>query len=301
MGQNRKKVAATLRVAKLPHAERGGCFALRAVLLVALFSITQPAFAQPLTTAEVIERVGIDQKLGAQVPRELRLMDEAGRPVQLADFYGERPIILNLVYLRCPMLCNMTMDGLTRSLKTLPLEIGEDFTVLTVSFDPREGPQLASQAKKTALRRYERPGAEHGWRFLTGEKENLEQLTGAVGFRYAYDRVREQYAHAAALVVLTPEGKVSRYLTGVEFPARDLRLALVEASDGKIGSTLDRAILLCFHYDPATGKYGLAILRLVRILGVATVLALATMVLVFLGRERRARRPAAPEMEKATA
>jgi protein SCO1/2 len=302
MGQNpRRKIdALTLRVGKTRCAKRGGDAALRAGLLIAFGCIATTAFAQRLTTAEVVDRVGIDQKLGVHVPPELRLRDESGRPVRMADFYGERPIVLNLVYLRCPMLCNMTMDGLTRSLKTLPLEIGEDFTVLTVSFDPREGPGLAAQAKKTALRRYERPGAEQGWRFLTGDKESLEKLTGAVGFRYAYDQDREQYAHAAALVILTPEGKVSRYLTGVEFPATDLRLSLVEASDGKIGSTLDRAILLCFHYDPATGKYGLAILRLVRILGVATVLALATMVLVFLRREQRARRPA-EELEKATA
>jgi protein SCO1/2 len=231
----------------------------------------------------------------------LQLTDETGKPVQLADFYGDKPIILNLVYLRCPMLCNMTMDGLLRSLRTLPLDVGKDFTVLTVSFDPREGPELASQAKKTALNQYDRPGADRGWRFLTGKQENLRELTDSVGFRYAYDSVRQQYAHAAVLVVLTPEGKVSRYLTGVEFPARDVRLSLVEASDHKIGTVLDRAILLCFHYDPTTGKYGLAILRVIRILGVATVLGLGATVAAFLRRERRALREAAQEMEGATA
>jgi protein SCO1/2 len=275
---------------------------LWAVLLLAyLIAGRQSAAAQSLTTSEVIERVGIDQKLGGQLPREIRLRDESGRPVTLAEFYGEKPIILNLVYLRCPMLCNMTMDGLLRSLQTLPLNVGDDFTVLTVSFDPREGPELASQARKTALRRYDRPGAERGWRFLTGDEEDLRKLTGAVGFRYAYDPEREQYAHAAALVVLTPEGKISRYLTGVEFPARDLRLSLVEASDSKIGSALDRAILLCFHYDPVTGKYGLAILNVIRILGVATVLAVSAMVLVLVRRERLARRRLLPVVEKATA
>jgi protein SCO1/2 len=271
------------------------------LLALALLFSAHAAAAQSLTTSEVIQRVGIDQQLGAQIPPDVRLVDESGRPVQLAEFYGDKPIILNLVYLRCPMLCNMTMDGLMRSLKTLPLEIGDDFTVLTVSFDPREGPELASQAKKAALHRYERPGAQRGWRFLTGDAENLHTLTRSVGFRYAYDNARQQYAHAAALVVLTPEGKVSRYMTGVEFPARDLRLSLVEASDGKIGSALDRAILLCFHYDPAKGKYGLAILRVVRILGVATALSLATMVLVFLWREHRVGRAAFREGQKATA
>ncbi len=251
-----------------------------------------PAAAQSLTTNEVIDRVGVDQNLNAQVPGDIELVDEVGKPVQLEDYYGEKPIILNLVYFQCPMLCNLTMDGLIRTLKTMSLDVGDDFTLLTVSFDPREGPQLASQARQTALRRYGREGAEDGWRFLTGKESQIRRLTETVGFRYEYDVARAQYAHAAVLVVLTPAGKISRYLTGVEFPARDLRLALVEASNHQIGSPLDRAMLLCYHYDPRTGKYGLAIMNLVRFCGVVTVFVLVTAIVLQLRRERRARRRA---------
>ncbi len=244
--------------------------------------------AQGLSAREAVEQVGVDQKLDAQVPGEIRLFDESGKIVRLKDFYGDKPILLNLVYFECPMLCNMTMDGLLRSLKGLPLDVGDDFTVLTVSFDPREGPPLAAKARQTALKRYERPGADKGWRFLTGQERELKKLTDSVGFRYVFDAYRGEYAHAATLIVLTPTGKVSRYLTGVEFPERDLRLSLVEASNHQIGSPLDQAILLCFHYDPTTGRYGLAVMNLIRILGAATVLGLAVAVFTYLRRERRA-------------
>ncbi len=246
-----------------------------------------PVRAEKLYTRDVIERVGVDQMLDAQVPGDVRLVDETGRRVRLDEYYQDKPIVLNLVYFECPMLCNMTMDGLQRSLKILNLDVGNDFTVLTVSFDPREGPKLASQARKTALKRYDRAGAEAGWRFLTGEEAQLRRLTESVGFRYVYDEDRGQYAHAAALVVLTPSGRVSRYLTGVEFPARDLRLALVEASNHQIGTPLDRAMLLCYHYDPITGRYGLAVLNVVRFFGVVTVGGLVTMILLSLRREKR--------------
>jgi protein SCO1/2 len=214
-------------------------------------------------------------------------VDENGKAVRLDDYYGDQAIVLNLVYFQCPMLCNMTREGLIATLRTMSLDVGRDFTLLTVSFDPREGPALASQARQTALRRYGRQGAEAGWRFLTGQQSEIKRLTDAVGFRYVYDEDRGQYAHAAALIVLTPDGKVSRYLTGVEYPARDLRLALVEASNHQIGSPLDRAILLCYHYDPVTGRYGVAVMTLIRILGAATALGLAGTVFVYLRRERR--------------
>jgi protein SCO1 len=268
----------------LPHVQA-------AIVAIAGLLLTAPAgesgAAQGLSTREVIDRVGIDQKLEAQVPGDVQLVDETGREVRLEEFYGDKPILLNLVYFECPMLCNLTMDGLLRSLKTMSLDVGRDFTVLTVSFDPREGPELAAKARQTALRRYGREGAGEGWRFLTGTEEELKRLTDAVGFRYAYDNHRGEYAHAAALVALTPAGKVSRYLTGVEFPARDLRLSLVEASNHEIGSPLDRAILLCYHYDPVTGRYGLAVINAIRFLSVVTVAGLVAVIAIFLRRERR--------------
>jgi protein SCO1/2 len=232
--------------------------------------------------------VGIDQKLNAQVPLDIRLRDESGAAVQLRDLVQDKPIILNLVYYECPMLCNMTMDGQVRSLTELSLDAGEDFTALTVSFDPRENHELAAEAKRTALKRYGRDHANRGWRFLTGDEAETRRLADAVGFRYKFDATTGQYAHAAGLVVLTPDGTVSRYLYGVEFPPRDLRLALVEASDGNIGSPTDQVLLLCYHYDPTTGKYGLAIMNLLRLAGLVTVIGMGTAIVVMIRRERRA-------------
>lgn len=185
------------------------------------------------------------------------------------------------------MLCSMTMDGQVRSLTELSLDAGKDFTALTVSFDPRESHELAASAKRTALTRYGRRGAERGWRFLTGDESEIRRLMQSVGFRYQFDPTTGQYAHAAGLIVLTPRGVVSRYLYGVEFPRRDLRLALVEASDGKIGSAADQVLLLCYHYDPTTGKYGLAIMNALRLGGLATVIGLSTAIIVMIRRDRR--------------
>ncbi|MEZ6097774.1 MAG: SCO family protein [Pirellulaceae bacterium] len=230
--------------------------------------------------------VGIDQKPGAQVPLDIRLRDETGTAVQLRDLVQGKPIILNLVYYECPMLCNMTMDGQVRSLTELSLDAGKDFTALTVSFDPRENHDLSAAAKRTALKRYGRLGAERGWRFLTGDEAQTRRLADAVGFRYRFDATTGQYAHAAGLVVLTPDGKVSRYLYGVEFPPRDLRLALVQASGGQVGTATDQVLLLCYHYDPTTGKYGLAIMNLLRLAGLATVLGMGTAIIVMIRRDR---------------
>jgi protein SCO1 len=224
---------------------------------------------------DMLSRVGIAPKLNAQVPLDARLRDEQGADVRVGDLVQGKPVILALVYYQCPMLCGMAMEGLVRGLKNLPLDVGGDFTVLVVSFDPRETAPLAAAAKRTALDRYDRAGAESGWRFLTGEASETRRLADAVGFRYTFDDATNQYAHAAGLFVLTPEGLVSRFLGGVEYPPRDLKLALIEASNGKIGSTVDRVMLLCFHYDPADGKYGLAIMRVLRVAGLATVIALA--------------------------
>lgn len=230
--------------------------------------------------------VGIDQKLNAHVPLDIRLRDESGAVVRLGDLVDGKPVILNLVYYECPMLCNMTMSGQIRSLTELSLDAGKDFTALTVSFDPRENHELAAAAKRTALKRYGRDGADRGWRFLTGDEAETRRLADAVGFRYKFDATTGQYAHAAGLIVLTPDGTVSRYLYGVEFPPRDLRLALVEASGGKVGTPTDQVLLLCYHYDPTTGKYGLAIMNLLRLAGLATVLGMGTAIIVMIRRDR---------------
>jgi protein SCO1/2 len=243
-----------------------------------------------LTPNDIPSAVGIDQKLSAQVPLDILLHDETGADVRLGDLSSGKPILLNLVYYECPMLCNMTMDGQVRSLTELRLNAGDDFTAITVSFDPREKHELAAAAKRTALARYGRDGADRGWRFLTGDEKEIHRLTDAVGFRYKFDDASGQYAHAAGLVVLTPGGVVSRYLYGVEFPPRDLRLALIEASGGKVGSPSDQVLLLCYHYDPTTGKYGLAIMNLLRLAGIATVIGMGTAIVVMSRRDGKQRR-----------
>jgi len=185
------------------------------------------------------------------------------------------------------MLCNLVLNELNRSLKVLPFDAGKEFNVIAVSFDPRETPALAAEKKKNYLKDYNRPGAESGWHFLTGDSLAIKQLTEAVGFRYEFDPVSQQYAHAGGLMIVTPEGKLARYFYGVDYPSRDLRLSLIEASENKIGSAVDQLLLYCFHYDPRTGKYGLMIMNVLRLAGVTTVVLLAGFVLVMLWRDRR--------------
>jgi protein SCO1/2 len=236
---------------------------------------------------DLLRDVGIDQKLDVQVPPELPFVDESGQAVTLQKYFSERPIVLALIYHNCPMLCGLEMDGLIRSLRSLSLSAGEDFEVVIVSIDPKEGPALAAQKKKSALARYARDGAEQGWHFLTGKSESIATLTDAVGFRYVEDKKTGQFAHAAGIVLLTPQGKTSRYFYGVEFPPRDVRLGLVEASQHKIGTLADRVLLFCYHYDPTNGKYGLAILNILRAGGALTVISLAAAIAFMLRRERR--------------
>ncbi|MEK7409255.1 MAG: SCO family protein [Acidobacteriota bacterium] len=243
------------------------------------------AFAQgerPLA----LRNVGIDQRLDQQVPLDLPFRDETGKIVRLGDYFGDRPVILSLVYYECPMLCTLVLNGLVRVMGGISFNAGDQFNVVTVSFDARETPALAAAKKKTYLERYHRPGAEKGWRFLTGDESSIESLTRAAGFRYAFDRATGQWAHATAIMVLTPEGKLARYFYGVEYSARDLRLALVEASRNRIGTPTDQVLLFCFHYDPASGKYGLAILNIIRAIGVTTALALGVFMFVMFRRER---------------
>ncbi len=239
----------------------------------------------------LLRNVGIDQRLNEQVPLEATFQNERGEVVRLGDYLGARPAILTLVYYDCPMLCTLVLNGLVKSLRTLSFNVGEQFDVVTVSFDPRETPPLAAAKKEAYLRRYAHPGAEKGWHFLTGKEESIRQLTAAVGFRYALDPETRQYAHASGIMVLTPEGKMARYFYGIEYAPRDLRLGLVEASHRQIGSPVDQVLLFCFHYDPIQGKYGLVIMNAIRAAGLATVLALGSFVVIMLRRERRGHAP----------
>jgi protein SCO1/2 len=257
----------------------------RAVFLLALLAAA-PLFAQPAgLRPPILREVGIDQRLNEQAPLHLSFRDEEGRAVRLGDYFGRRPVILALVYYECPMLCTQVLNGLVGALRVLSFDAGREFDVVAVSFDPGEGPGLARAKKQTYLERYGRPGSAQGWHFLTGDQQAIAELTRAVGFRYVYDATLDQFAHGAAVIVLTPSGIVSRYFYGIEYAPRDLRLGLVEASANRIGSAVDRVLLLCYHYDPATGRYGFIALTLVRIGGVLTVAALA----LFLILERRRR------------
>lgn len=238
---------------------------------------------------EPLREVAFEQRLGDVVPLDLEFLDEDGKRVRLRDCVRGRPVILSLVYYECPMLCTMVLNGLASCLEVLQFDVGREFEVLTVSFDPTETPDLARKKKASYLKRYGRPEAGEGWHFLTGEEAAIRSLTESVGFRYVYDTDRGEYAHASGIVLLTPEGRIARYFYGVEYPPKDVRLGLVEAADGKIGSFVDQVLLYCFHYDPATGKYGAAVMRLVRLGGVLTVLALG----VFFWAGRRKSRKAA--------
>ncbi len=263
------------------------------VLGIALVLCPGFLFAQPLSNqpagppaAEkpaILREVGINQRLDERVPLDLPFRDEHGRQVRLGEYFGTRPVVLALVYYECPMLCTQVLNGLVSALTVLSLSAGREFDVVAVSFDPAEGPGLAMAKKRSYLQRYGRPGTEAGWHFLTSEQASIERLTRAVGFRYAYDRKRDQFAHGAAITVLTPSGVISRYFYGIEYAPRDVRLGIVEASANRVGSLADQILLLCYHYDPSTGRYGFVALTLVRIGGILTVVAFG----VFLWFERR--------------
>jgi protein SCO1/2 len=240
------------------------------------------------TIRAIFKDVGFDQRLNAQVSLDLVFRDETGRAVRLGDYFGDKPVILSLVYYNCTTLCPMILDGLVRSLTPLSFDIGKQFAMLTVSFDPRETPAQAAAKKTEYVRRYRRPGAADGWHFLTGEEAAIRRLTDTVGFRYLYDEKTDQFAHAAGILMLTPQGKVARYFYGFDFSPRDLRLGLIEAAANTIGTPIDQVLLLCYHYDPRTGQYGLVVMNTLRLAGLATVLALGTFIVVMLRRDRRA-------------
>lgn len=247
-----------------------------ATLLLAHPRAAVAQFTDPMQNVgvrpELLKEVGIDQKLNSSIPLDLMFRDEHGKAVTLGQYFGSKPVVLSLVYYNCPMLCTQVLNGLDRSLEQIPMTIGKDFDVVTVSIDPTDQPSLAEAKQAVYLGMYNRPGSAVGWHFLTGEESQIKQLAAAVGFRYAYDPDSKQYAHASGIMILTPEGKLSRYFYGVTYPERDMRLGLVEASEGKIGSPVDEILLFCYHYDPHTGKYGLLISRVLQLGGLVTVL-----------------------------
>lgn len=242
---------------------------------------------------QLVERVGFDQNLGAQLPLDLAFRDENGREVKLADLFRDKPVVLGLVYYRCPVLCTLVERGLASGLKPLDLEPGRDFEVVFVSIDPTDTAETAGERKRAVLDSYGRADTAAGWHFLTGEPEAIERLADTVGFRYALDPATGQYAHAAGLTVATPDGRLSRYLYGVDYAPRDLKLSLVESSGGRIGSAIDKALLICFRYDAELGKYTAATMLILRIGATATLLALGAFLFFALRRERRNRELAA--------
>jgi protein SCO1 len=261
---------------------------MNALLLLTL--LAGPAASAGLEDArpKILRDIGFDQRLGETVPSDVRFRDEGGRDVRLADYLGGKPVVLSLNYYSCPMLCTVTLNGLAGAMKAISMDAGRDYEVLTVSFDATETASLAAAKKKQYVERYGRATGASGWHFLTGDQPAIDALTRAVGFRYAWDEETKQWAHPAGIVVLTPEGRIARYLYGIEYAPRDLRLALVEAANGKVGTVVDQAILLCYQYDPTTGRYGTSIMRIVRLGGVLTVLALVAFIVTMLRRERRA-------------
>ncbi|UCE02921.1 MAG: SCO family protein [Candidatus Latescibacterota bacterium] len=267
------------------------CCVRAAALLLAL--LAAPAAAQPGVPTPLRE-VGFDQNLGGSVPLDARFSDEQGNEVELGRFFGERPVILSLVYYECPMLCSMALNGLVGSLRVLDESIGDEFEVVTVSFDPEETSALAAGKKQSYVASYAREGAADAWHFLTGEAESIRELTNAVGFRYVYDEQTAQFAHAAGIVLLTPEGKIARYFYGIEYPGRDLRLGLVEASEGRIGNVVDQVLLYCFQYNPETGSYAAVALNIVRLAAVLTIVGIALLLLVLRRGERRVRSQVSP-------
>lgn len=281
-----------------------GTYFVSLVVLVCFVAMPWPSNAQgPLpqqrpgepTSAKpgILAKIGIDQRLNHQVPLDLTFVDETGKDVRLGEYFGRRPVLLALVYYECPMLCTQVLNGVTGALKVLSFDVGREFDVVAVSINPKEGPGLAAAKKKAYLERYGRPGTADGWHFLTGREENIRALANAVGFRYAYDETIQQYAHGAGVELITPKGVIARYFYGIEFAPRDIRLGIIEASEERIGSPIDSVLLLCYHYDPATGRYGATAMTMVRIGAVMTMIGFAVFLFVALRRERASGRQAA--------
>ena len=265
------------------------------LLAIAIMFIAATAFGQGMGGGVMsppsnvrppgLKDVGIEQRLNEQVPPDLVFRDETGKSVKLGDYFGSKPLILNLVYYKCPMLCSEVLSGLTTAMRGMKFSVGKDFDVLTISFDPRETPQDATASKAQYLKRYGRAGAAAGWHFLTGPQESITALTKAAGFQYHFDEKTGQFAHSTAIMVLTPQGKIAQYYYGVEFPPSDLRLAMVQASHNKIGTLTDQILLYCYHYDVTAGKYNLAIFGVLRLAGIATIVLLGGFMIMMFRRD----------------
>jgi len=238
----------------------------------------------------LLREIGFDQKLGNALPLDAVFADENGASVRLGDYFGKRPVVLTLVYFDCPMLCTISLTGLTSALDILPFDPGREFELVSISFDPKEKPAAAAAKKRQQLVRYKRPSAAAGWHFLTGSPESIGRVTNAVGFRYVWDAETRQYAHPAGTVVATADGRISRYLFGIEYAPKDLRLALVESGDGKIGGLVDQALLFCYQYNPHTGRYSATIIGVIQVAALLTLLALGGFILLMRRREKAAAR-----------
>ena len=250
-----------------------------------------------------LENVGFEQQLNAQMPLDLSFRDESGRSVQLRDYFGQKPVVLAFVYYGCPMLCNQVQQGVVGTLRMLSFNPGRDYEVVFISFDSRETPGMAAEKKNTSLAHFRRPETSSGWHFLTGSKESIEAATKAANFRFSFDAKSNLFAHASGVMILTPDGRISRYFYGVEYPGRDMRLGLVDASAGKIGTPIDHVLLFCFHYDPAAAAYSASILKIIRLAGVLTILCLAGGILISRRREtlaaaRNLRQPLSSGVER---
>jgi protein SCO1/2 len=245
-------------------------------------SVSAPKYA-----GRIVEQVGITPKFGQKLPLDTSFVNADGKSIRLGDCFADKPVILHLVYYDCPMLCKLSADGLFSTLGTLSLKPGQDFTIVTVSFDPREGPTLSAGARDLATLRVGKEAVERGWHFLTGDEASIEAVTNAAGFHYVYDERTKQYAHAAGIFVVTPDGTISRYLGGINYSPRDLRFSLFEASGGKVGTAADQVMMLCYMYDPTVGRYGLAIMTVLRTAGLLTVATLTTAIVVMFRRDRR--------------
>ncbi len=249
-----------------------------------------PAASEPNGMPPALKEVGIEQRLGESLPLDTEFKDEDGKSVKLGSYFSSgRPVIVAFVYYECPMLCNQVLNGLTGSLKGINLDAGKDFDVVAISFDARENDKadLAKNKKASYVERYGRPGGESGFHFLTGTQASIDAATGAAGFHYKWDEKSEQFAHAAGIMITTPDGKLSRYLYGIDYAPKDIKFGLIDSSANKIGSTSEQLLLYCYHYDPATGKYGFAILRVIRLGGIATLLGLGAMMFVFWRRNKK--------------
>ena len=238
------------------------------------------------TMPTALREIGFDQNIDQKLPLDATFRDESGQTVTLGSYYGKRPVLLAFIYYECPMLCTQVLNAMTATISTMSLTAGKDFELVLVGIDPRETPAQAAAKKTEYLRRYKRQGAEAGWHFLTGDEPQIQRVAKAAGFRYAWDEQTQQYAHPTGIIVTTTDGRLARYLFGIEYGPRDLNLSLVEASEGKVGSFADQLLLFCYHYDPMTGRYGIYVMRTLRVAGVATVLLIGTFIVVMVRREK---------------